>query len=43
MDKTDAKILNIFAYRDFNIASISSVASAKSFLFLIVQALPKFS
>jgi hypothetical protein len=43
VDETDAKILNIFAYRDFNIASISSVASAKSFVFLSIRALPKFS
>jgi hypothetical protein len=40
-DKTDAKILNIFAYRDFNIASVPFVASSTSFLF--IRALPKFS
>jgi hypothetical protein len=43
VDETDAEILNVFAYRDFNIASVSSVASAASFLFLSIRALPKFS
>jgi hypothetical protein len=43
VDKTDAKILIIFAYRDFYIASVSSDASATSFLFSSDQALPKFS
>jgi hypothetical protein len=35
--------LIIFAYRDFNIAFVSFVASTTSFLFLFVRALPKFS
>jgi hypothetical protein len=39
--KTDAKILIIFAYRDFNIASVPSVASSTSFL--SIRARPKFS
>jgi hypothetical protein len=43
VNKTDAKILIIFAYRDFNIAFVPSVASATSFLFLSIRALPKFS
>jgi hypothetical protein len=43
VNKTDAKILIISAYRDFNIVSVSFVASATSFLFLSIQALPKFS
>jgi hypothetical protein len=43
VDKTDAKILIIFAYRDFYIASVSSDASAPSFLFSSDRALPKFS
>jgi hypothetical protein len=43
VDKTDAKILIIFAYRDFYIAFVSSVGSSTSFLFLSIQALPKFS
>jgi hypothetical protein len=34
VDKTDAKFLIIFVYRDFNIAFVLSVASATSFLFL---------
>jgi hypothetical protein len=41
VDKTDAKILIIFAYREFDIASVSSIASSTSFLSM--RALPKFS
>jgi hypothetical protein len=40
VDKMEAKFLIIFAFRDFNIASVSSIAS--STLFLFIQALPKF-
>jgi hypothetical protein len=43
VDKTDTKILIIFAYRDFYITSVSSDASATSFLFSSDRALPKFS
>jgi hypothetical protein len=43
VDKMDAKILIIFVYRDFNIASVSFVTSATTFLFLSIRALPKFS
>jgi hypothetical protein len=42
VDKTDAKFLNIFVYHDFYIASVPSVASATTFLFLSIQAPPKF-
>jgi hypothetical protein len=41
VNKTDAKILIIFAYRDFNIASVLFVAS--SALILFIRALSKFS
>jgi hypothetical protein len=43
VNEADAEILIIFVYRDFYIASVSSVASATSFLFLFIRALPKFS
>jgi hypothetical protein len=42
VDKMIFLILIILAYRDFNIASVSFVASVTSFLFLSVRALPKF-
>jgi hypothetical protein len=42
VDKTDAKFLNIFVYHDFYIASVPSVASATTFLFLSIRAPPKF-
>jgi hypothetical protein len=41
MDRTDAKILIIFVYHDFNITYVSFVASSTPFLF--IRALPKFS
>jgi hypothetical protein len=42
VDKTDAKFLNIFVYRDFYIASVPYVASVTTFLFLSIRAPPKF-
>jgi hypothetical protein len=40
VDKTDTKILIIFAYRGFYIASVSFITSSISFLF--IRALPNF-